>query len=137
MIWQRRFELVASAHLIAASLVAGAATFAIFVLINGGFKFLQNVAFDYSTWTRNLIVAVVGLLVLFGFIGAVILACVTGRLLIGLKRQGSLELSFWSRIYLVSAMVGLARFCILPQKPEYIFPLLILALLMIAHERFI
>jgi len=134
MIWQRRFELVTSLQVILVSVVAGVATFAIFVLINGGFKFLQNIAFDYSTPTRSFIVAVVGLLVLFGFVGTIVLTGITGWLLIELKKR-HLELSFWSRIYLLFAIVGLARFWVLPQKPEYIFPLLILGLLMIAHER--
>jgi hypothetical protein len=135
MMWQRHFEIGKSSRLLAASVMAGTATFAIFVSINGGFGFLKNIVFDYSSWSMSIIVGIVGILILFGFIGTAVLSGYTAWLLIRLCRGAGSELTFWSRVFIVAAIVGVFRFVVLPSKVEYIFHLLILALLMLAHER--
>src|SRR6516225_7806358 len=135
MMWQRRFEMIEILQLTGASVIAGAATLAIFVLINGGIEFLRNIAWDPNTWSRSFIIAIVGICNLFGFAGAAVLAGCTAWLLIRLRRGVEWELTFWGCLYLVGLLVGSFRFIVLPSKLEYIFPLIILALLMIAYER--
>jgi hypothetical protein len=136
MMWQRRFEMVEILQLMGASVIAGAATITIFLLINGGVGFLHNIVWDPSnTWSRTFIIAIVDICNLFGFAGVVVLGGCTAWLLIRLRRGAEWELTFWGRLYLVGLPVGIFRFIVLPSKLEYVFHLIILALLMIAYER--
>ena len=67
LMWQRHFGMIESLKLATASAVAGAVTFTIFVLLNGGISFLHNAVWDQNTWSRTLVIAIVDIFNLFGF----------------------------------------------------------------------
>jgi hypothetical protein len=136
MIWQLRFARARSLQLVAASALAGALTVAVFVLINGGTGFLNNLAFDHNdTWLRALIIAGLGIFTVFGPVGLAVLAGCTIWLLRRLWREGDRDLTLWSRVYLIGIVVAFPRYVVFPQKLEYIFYLVIFSLLMVANER--
>jgi hypothetical protein len=135
-LWQMRLELTRSIQVTVASIIAGIATAAIFIVINGGTGFLHNLAFDNNdTWLRAFIIAVLGLCTIFGFVGIAILAGAAAWLVAKLWHGKDQELSFWSRALLIGLAIGFPRYVIFPQKLEYVFYLLILALLVVAHEK--
>ena len=112
-----------------------AATFTSFVLLNGGIGFLDDIVWDDNTWSRTLIIAILDICNLFGFAGAAVLVACTAWLLMRFWRGREWEFTFWGRLYLVGMTVGLLQFIVQPSKLEYIFHLIIFALLMIAYER--
>jgi hypothetical protein len=135
LLWQLNLHPRRSLELFVASAVAGAATVAIIVAINHGFGFLEGLAFDdNNTWLRSVFIASLGVCTVFGFAGVVI---VLGCAVFLLRRAFSASagtLTFWSRLFLVSLILGFGRYILLPQKLEYIFYLLVLAFLMMTHE---
>jgi hypothetical protein len=135
LLWQLRLQLRRSVELIIASALAGALTVTIVIVINGGFGFMQGLAFDTNdTWLRSFYIAALGVCTLFGFPGVIVVfGC--AALLVWRIRMGSGDaISFWSKLFLVGIVIGFVRYVILPQKLEYVFYLLILAFLMMTHQ---
>ncbi len=71
--------------------------------------------------------------ILFGIPGAVVVAIVGVKLFRQAIHRAAL--SFWERALLVAGPVLVVRFVILPDKLEYVLPLLVLVLLAFAHRR--
>src|SRR6202043_2031362 len=73
LLWQLRLQLRRSVELIIASALAGALTVTIVIVINGGFGFMQGLAFDTNdTWLRSFYIAALGVCTLFGFPGVIV-----------------------------------------------------------------
>jgi hypothetical protein len=136
LIWHIGFKSSRSLPLAVTLVVSGALTLAIFGLLNHGFAFLTLKILATTSYLRRLIVATVGVFSVFGFIAPAIIAAVA----VGAVRKiwvncKSMQLQFWTRLFLLTAPIGLARFALLPDKLEYIMYIAVIALLMLAHER--
>ncbi len=133
-LWQIGFVWRDSLRLLGVSLLAGAMTLAVFLTINHGAGFLQQGVSGVASWSRRIVVAIVGMVTIFGFLGVPLMVLLTmdaGRR--ALSRR-SLPIGFYGRLFLILLPVLFFRFTILPDKLEYILPLTIFFVLMVANE---
>jgi hypothetical protein len=136
LLWELRLQIIPSVQLIVASILAAAATAITIIAINRGFGFLGGLAFDENnTWSRSFLIAALGVLTVFGLLGALVLLGCAAQLVARLGGKNGEGITFWGKLFLVGAVIGLLRYILFPQKLEYIFPLLIFALLMMTYER--
>ena len=133
LVWELRLERRATLLLLAAGLCAGLATVATYVSINGGFEFflrMRHIVGDESQHLpRRTVVAIVGIVNVFGIAGMVALMLVVQQLLSRPIRLSGYNTTFFEKTMLVLWPIMAIRFAFLPDKLEYIYPLIPVTLL--------
>lgn len=135
LLWETRLDPRCAVQLVVSNLVAGLATATIFVVINHGVDFIAqgNVLSD-DPLLRRFGVATIGTINIFGPLGMVLITILGFNLVRTLFRDGT-EISWWDRLLLVTGPLFFARFVLVPDKLEYVLPLVVVVLLAVAHAR--
>jgi hypothetical protein len=136
LLWETRCDSRCAVQLVVANLVAGLATATIFVVINHGVDFIAqgNVLSD-DPLLRRFGVATMGTINIFGPLGMVVITFLGFNLVRRTLFRDQTDISWWGRLFLVTGPLFIARFILVPDKLEYVLPLVVVVLLAVAHER--
>jgi hypothetical protein len=135
LLWETRFASISAVPLIVSNLVAGLATATVFVVINHGIDFVaQGNLPSTDPLLRRFGVATMDAINVFGPLGIIVIAFLAFNLVTSLVRDRT-PISWWGRLLLVTAPLFIARFVLMPDKLEYVLPLVVVVLLAVAHER--
>lgn len=135
LLWQTRLAGRHVFELIVSNIVAALVTAVIFLAINHGRDFLHGYQASTDPVLRRLGVASLSTINVFGPLGVAVitvLACNLARSALSGDRNA---ITWWGRLFLVAAPLFFARFVMMPDKLEYILPLVPITLLAVAHER--
>jgi hypothetical protein len=136
LLWETRFASRSAIPLIATSLVAGLATATVFVVINHGIDFVaQGNLPSTDPLLRRFGVATVDTINIFGPLGIAVIAFLAFNLVRTTVVRDRTPISWWGRLLLVAGPLFFARFVLMPDKLEYLLPLVVVVLLAVAHER--
>ena len=124
-----------AAKLVVTSLIAGIVTASIFLIINHGLDFFGGYALGHDTPLRRLVMTVGSVINLFGPAGTAVIALLTLEVARRAFFQERSEVTWWGRVFLVAEPILIFRFFMLPEKLEFLLPLVIIGLLAAAHER--
>lgn len=134
VLWELKLEQGASLQFIAGTIVAATVTLAIYLVLNGGLTFLSRaliMASDESV-VRRMLVTAASVVNLVGPAGCIALVFGVGRLLV--KRRDQLKIRFFEKLFVLSWPIIIVRMISLPDKLEYIFPLIPITLLAIVSR---
>ena len=136
LLWETRFDSRCAVQLVVANLVAGLVTATIFLVINHGIDFIAqgNVLSD-DPLLRRFGVATIGTINIFGPLGMVVITFLAFNLVRRTVSRDRTGISWWGRLLLVTGPLFFARFVLVPDKLEYVLPLIVVVLLAVAHER--
>jgi hypothetical protein len=106
------------------------------VVINHGIDFIAqgNVLSD-DPLLRRFGVATIGTINIFGPLGMVVITFLAFNLVRRTLSRDRTGISWWGRLLLVTGPLFFARFVLVPDKLEYVLPLIVVVLLAVAHER--
>lgn len=135
VLWELRCERRACLAFIATTAAAGLTTATIFMLLNGGPAFFLKASemVGGQIGIRRVLVASAGVADLFGVAGCLALAWAVGRFVVGRDRQTSL--SFFEKLMVLTWPILFIRVAMLPDKLEYLFPLIPISLLALTTRR--
>ena len=134
ILWELKLERRASLVFIAVTALAGAVTVAIYMLLNGGPAFFLRAGemVGDQIGLRRAFVAAAGVVDLFGLAGCVALALGVG---LAIGRNGRVGLPFFEKLALLAWPILFARVAMLPDKLEYLFPLIPITPLALASKQ--
>lgn len=136
LIWSAQGEAVALKALLFANVIAAVGTAAIFLIINHGTGFLNGYEPSGDGLLRRSGIALLSVAAAFGPLGGCFLVCIDLALVHRMFVDGSGAISWWGRLLLVTSALFTIRMILLPDKLEYLLPLLVIALLTVTIERF-
>lgn len=135
ILWELKLARFASLLFIASTVAAAVVTLSIYMLLNGGPGFFLRTGemVGDQIGVRRTIVALVGIVDVFGIAGCIALIVAFGGIL--MKRRAGADLTFYEKLTALIWPIMLVRFAMLPDKLEYVFPLIPITLLAVASRR--
>jgi hypothetical protein len=134
-VWELNLERTPSVSLTVSTALAALFSISIFVLLNGGSSFLSAPVFSKVPISRRTVVAVLDIMNIFGPAGILVVLAGAFKLLAGMIERGNLDRSFFEKLFLLTWPIVGVRYVVLPDKLEYMLPLVPVSLLCFSSKR--